>query len=128
MEVGVEAGRGGPARGSELFNKECPGRIVFDHIANRWGALIITALDDGPLRFHELRDRVGGISEKMLSQNLRTLTGDGLLAREVEPATPPRVSYALTPLGRDLVGHLRGLLDWIASRTEEILAAREGAR
>ncbi|WP_369332906.1 winged helix-turn-helix transcriptional regulator [Nonomuraea candida] len=64
---------------SDVFNSDCPGRTVFVHVTSRWGMLILAALRDGPLRFYLLRDRIGGISEKMLSQNLRDL---------VQPARP----------------------------------------
>ncbi|WP_246491866.1 winged helix-turn-helix transcriptional regulator [Actinomadura alba] len=109
---------------SDAFNTDCPGRAVFDHVTNRWGMLILAALGDGPMRFHQLRDRIGGISDKMLSQNLRALAGDGLIQREVEPTSPPQVFYTLTALGQELAAHLQGLLDWIALRTHDIVAAQ----
>lgn len=84
------------------FEEDCPSRVVLNHVASRWGVLILTSLHGGPMRFHELRDGIGGISEKMLAQNLRLLARDGLVERSVEASTPPRVSYALTPLGREL--------------------------
>ncbi|MCG5215275.1 winged helix-turn-helix transcriptional regulator [Streptosporangium sp. KLBMP 9127] len=110
---------------SDVYNSDCPGRAVLDHVTNRWGMLILTALGHGPLRFYLLRDRIGGISEKMLSQNLRTLARDGLINREVQPATPPSVTYALTPLGHELAGHLQGLVGWIAAHTGDILTAQQ---
>lgn len=106
------------------FDEDCPSRVVLNHVANRWGVLILTSLDAGPMRFHELRDGVGGISEKMLAQNLRLLARDGLVERSVEASTPPRVSYALTPLGRELSSQMRTLVDWIACRTDRIVAAQ----
>ncbi|MFJ4439090.1 winged helix-turn-helix transcriptional regulator [Streptomyces sp. NPDC088923] len=93
-------------------------------MTSRWGVLVLTSLRAGPLRFHELRDRIGGISEKMLSQNLRLLVRDGLVHREVEPAVPPRVSYTLTPLGAELAHPVQSLLDRIAARTPDIVTAR----
>ena len=108
----------------DVFHSDCPGREIFDHAASRWGALILCALSTGPHRFYELRDRIGGISEKMLSQNLRILARDGLVARTVEPATPPRVSYALTHLGTELANRLQGLIDWITLRADDVAAAR----
>ncbi|WP_084678631.1 winged helix-turn-helix transcriptional regulator [Actinopolymorpha alba] len=110
---------------SGLLAGDCPGRTLLSHVASRWAVLVLTALRDGPLRFHLLRDGVGGISEKMLSQTLRVLCRDGLVLREVEPTTPPKVSYGLTPLGKELVRKLQGLLDWITLRTDEIVAAWE---
>ncbi|UAK30978.1 helix-turn-helix transcriptional regulator [Nocardia asteroides] len=117
---------GGTARPvqSDAFNSECPAREVLDHITSRWGMLILTALGGGPLRFSELRDMIGGISEKMLSQTLRTLVRDGLVARSVEPTTPPRVNYELTALGRSLSVSLQQFLEWIRRHTAEVVAAQ----
>lgn len=114
----VEAGLGG-------FTADCPARSVLNHVSSRWGVLILAALQDGPMRFYVLRDRIGGISEKMLSQTLRTFVRDGLVAREVEPTVPPQVTYSLTPLGSELAGTVGVLVEWIARRIDEILAARE---
>lgn len=103
---------------------DCPGREVFDTITNRWSFLILMALKPGRLRFHALRDQVEGISERMLSQNLKTLCRDGLLDRQVEDSIPPKVSYALTPVGVDLVGVMEGLAGWIARNLPAIEDAR----
>jgi DNA-binding HxlR family transcriptional regulator len=113
-----------PDPSNDAFNKDCPGREVFDHVTSRWGILVLAALRDGPLRFYQLRDRIGGISEKMLSQNLRVLTRDGLVERMVEPDIPPKVSYRLSPLGQEGSAPLRTLLDWIALRSPDILLAQ----
>ncbi|EFG64304.1 winged helix-turn-helix transcriptional regulator [Streptomyces sp. SPB074] len=116
-----------PASGAadgDAFCGDCPGRTVLDHVTSRWGVLILASLRAGPLRFHELRDRIGGISEKMLSQNLRVLVRDGLVDRDVEPTVPPKVSYTLTPLGAELAVPLQSLVDWIATRTPDIVAAQ----
>ncbi|TQM15493.1 winged helix-turn-helix transcriptional regulator [Pseudonocardia kunmingensis] len=125
MPVGVEDTRHLPDPLSDAFNSDCPGRTVFVHLTNRWGILILTALRDGPLRFYLLRDRIGGISEKMLSQNLRAFVRDGLIEREVEPSVPPKVSYALTPLGVGAAEPLKALVAWIGTHTPEVLAAQE---
>ncbi|WP_280249575.1 winged helix-turn-helix transcriptional regulator [Nocardia abscessus] len=109
---------------SDAFNSECPAREVLDHITSRWGMLILTALGGGPLRFSELHGMIGGISEKMLSQTLRTLVRDGLVARTVEPTTPPRVSYELTPLGQGLTASLLQFLEWIRQHTADVVAAQ----
>ncbi|WP_411081518.1 winged helix-turn-helix transcriptional regulator [Streptomyces sp. cmx-18-6] len=110
---------------SDAFTADCPARTVLNHVSSRWGVLILAALQDGPMRFYVLRDRIGGISEKMLSQNLRVFVRDGLIAREVEPTVPPQVTYSLTPLGRELSVTLSGLVDWVTHRIDDILAARE---
>lgn len=108
----------------DVFHSDCPAREIFDHVTSRWGMLILCALGTGPHRFYELRDRIGGISEKMLSQNLRILARDGLIERTVEPATPPRVSYTLTPLGAELATRLQGLIKWITVRADDVATAQ----
>lgn len=110
---------------SDAFTADCPARTVLNHVSSRWGVLILAALQEGPMRFYVLRDRIGGISEKMLSQNLRVFVRDGLIAREVEPTVPPQVTYSLTPLGRELALTLGGLVEWITHRIGDVLAARE---
>ncbi|WP_416565225.1 winged helix-turn-helix transcriptional regulator [Nocardia testacea] len=124
MTVGSQARKTGWPSASDAFNSDCPAREVLDHITSRWGVLILTALGRGPLRFSELGATIGGISEKMLSQTLRTLVRDGLVSRSVEPVTPPRVSYELTDLGRGLTTSLHQFLDWIRLHTNEVVAAQ----
>ncbi|WP_017594957.1 winged helix-turn-helix transcriptional regulator [Nocardiopsis potens] len=116
---------GDPPAAGTVFDPDCPARIVLDHVTGRWGVLILRTLAGGPVRFAGLRDRIGGISEKMLSQTLRTLARDGLVERTVEPTTPPQVSYSLTALGAELTEPLGGLVDWIARRAPEVIAAQE---
>ncbi len=108
----------------DAFNSDCPVRTVLGHVAGRWGVLVLASLDDGRLRFFELRDRIGGISEKMLSQTLRTLVRDGLIERTVEHSSPPKVSYHLTQLGDDLTEPLLHLLERIRLRTADVIDAQ----
>ncbi|WP_405815916.1 helix-turn-helix transcriptional regulator [Streptomyces sp. NBC_01390] len=128
MEVGFEVTGEVTDRATvkpgDAFNDDCPGRHVLNHVTSRWGVLILSALSAGPLRFYMLRDRIGGISEKMLSQNLRILVRDGLIQRKVEPAAPPRVSYALTPLGAGLALRTQGVVDWITLHANDITEAQ----
>ncbi|TKT81286.1 helix-turn-helix domain-containing protein [Aquamicrobium sp. LC103] len=107
------------------MNADCPCRTVFEHLTSRWSLLVLVALGDGRLRFHALRDRVEGVSEKMLSQSLRTLVRDGMVSRHVEPTIPPRVSYELTPLGKEVSMPMRAISDWIGNRMTDIRAAQE---
>src|SRR5690606_7659717 len=86
----------------DVFAKACPSRGTLEHVTGRWGGLILGALYEGSLRFNELRRRVDGVSEKMLSQTLHALERDGLVHREAQPTNPPRVDYELTPLGREV--------------------------
>ncbi|NNH74150.1 helix-turn-helix transcriptional regulator [Nocardia uniformis] len=121
MEVGFQADGVSSTEGRDVFDSDCPARTVLDKLTSRWGVLILASLRDGPLRFHALRDGIGGISEKMLSQNLRTFTSYGLTERTVEPTTPPKVSYSLTPMGMEVAERLHGLLEWVSVNTEEIV-------
>jgi DNA-binding HxlR family transcriptional regulator len=108
-----------------VYTADFPARSVLDQITSRWGVLVLCALQDGPMRFYLLRDRIGGISEKMLSQTLRTFVRDGLVARDVAPTVPPQVTYSLTTLGQELAGTLGLLVRWVTHRMDDILAARE---
>ncbi|WP_069162088.1 winged helix-turn-helix transcriptional regulator [Nocardia altamirensis] len=121
MEVGSQASDSNATQQRDVFDKDCPARTVLDKLTSRWGVLILAALRCGPMRFHVLRDRIGGISEKMLSQNLRTFTEYGLTERTVEPTIPPQVSYALTPLGTEAAEQLHGLLAWVGANAETIV-------
>ncbi len=88
---------------SDVFNADCPCRPILDRVADKWTALVMGALEPGTRRFQELRREVGGVSQKMLTQTLRGLERDGLVSRRVYATVLPRVEYALTPLGRDLI-------------------------
>ncbi|GAB3172924.1 helix-turn-helix domain-containing protein [Myceligenerans halotolerans] len=96
---------------ADVFARNCASRAVFDDVTSKWASLALLALLDGRTRFNALRRRVDGVSEKMLSQNLRTLESDGLIIRDVIDVIPARVEYELTPLGREVAGHLRALAD-----------------
>ncbi|MFE9583241.1 winged helix-turn-helix transcriptional regulator [Nocardia sp. NPDC006044] len=126
MKVGSLAGGSTGATRQSIFDSDCPGRVVLDKLTSRWGVLILTALRDGPMRFHVLRDHIGGISEKMLSQNLRTFTDYGLTDRTVEPTIPPQVTYALTPMGMEVADRLHSLLDWVSINGEAIVKFQSG--
>ncbi|MGW3101797.1 winged helix-turn-helix transcriptional regulator [Streptomyces sp. NPDC001100] len=107
-----------------VFAKACPSRATLEHITGRWGGLTLCALHEGSLRFNELRRRVDGVSEKMLSQTLHALERDGLVLREAQPTNPPRVDYELTPLGHGVAERLMRLVDFMESRMDDVLAAR----
>ena len=109
----------------DSYAPACPGRSVLDHVTSRWGTLVLFALHDGTYRFSELRRRVGGVSEKMLSQTLRLLEEDGFVLRRDYGEVPPRVEYELTPMGKELAKLVAGLGKWIAANTTRVLAARE---
>ncbi|MFB9906066.1 winged helix-turn-helix transcriptional regulator [Allokutzneria oryzae] len=107
-----------------VYLRGCPSRDLLELIANKWTALLVGALEEGPKRFGELRRRVEGISQKVLTQNLRTLERDGMITRTVFPTTPPSVEYALTPLGRTVTMHLAAIRGWAEQHTAEIYSAR----
>lgn len=108
------------------YRQDCPSRRLLDRIGDRWTVLIVGALDPGPQRFGALAARVGGISQKMLAQTLRSLERDGFVTRTVYPEIPPRVEYELTALGRSLQVPLRALEEWaIANMTEVVHHERE---
>jgi len=108
-----------------VFAKACPSRGTLEHVTGRWGGLTLGALHEGSLRFNELRRRVDGVSEKMLSQTLQALERDGLVHREAQPTNPPRVDYELTPLGHEVAERLLGLIHLLEGRMGDVLAARE---
>jgi DNA-binding HxlR family transcriptional regulator len=109
----------------DTFDSRCPSRAIADQVTTRWGTLIIAALITGPHRFSALHQRIGGISQKMLSQNLKSLARSGLVDRHVEPTTPPQVTYSLTALGESLAEPLCALLSWFGAHTDALLAAQQ---
>lgn len=111
-------------RGSP-YRADCPTRHILDRIGDRWTVLIVVALWDGSVRFSELRRRVEGISQKMLTQTLRGLERDGLVRRTVSSEVPVRVDYSLTEAGRTLREPLRALEEWSIAHLGDVSAAQE---
>jgi DNA-binding HxlR family transcriptional regulator len=97
---------------------------VLARIGDKWSVFVIGSLAHKTMRFNELRRKIGGISQRMLTLTLRGLERDGLVTRTVYPTIPPRVDYELTPLGRTLVGPLRGIADWAAANMPNMIQAR----
>src|SRR5580692_491096 len=111
-------------------NKDLPSdcRAISDllaRIGDKWSVLVVSRLGKGPLRFNELRRAIGGISQRMLTLTLRGLERDGLITRTVFPTIPPRVDYALTALGRDLLIPVSALGEWATRNQVKIARARE---
>ncbi len=102
----------------------CPGHEVLAALSDKWVTLVVSALADGPLRHSELARVVAGATQKMLTQTLRKLERDGLVARTVTPAVPPRVDYELTDLGRDLLPLQRAIKAWAETHIDRIHRAR----
>ncbi|HXH64631.1 MAG TPA: helix-turn-helix domain-containing protein [Mariprofundaceae bacterium] len=111
---------------NRLSRNACPAvREVLNRVGDKWSVLIVALLGDGPKRFNELRRAVDGISQRMLTLTLRGLERDGLISRSVEPTIPPRVDYALTPLGCTLLDPIMSLAAWAEHNREAIQAARD---
>ncbi|AUH02531.1 helix-turn-helix domain-containing protein [Pectobacteriaceae bacterium CE70] len=108
----------------ELLNVNCPSRDILKRITSRWGVLIFIALKDETLRFSELRRKIGGVSERMLSQTLRYMEEDGFIKRIAYPVVPPHVEYSLTPLGEEIQERIAGLADWLETNIHQIMAQR----
>src|SRR5438094_10369797 len=107
---------------ASVLDAQCPSRLVLDRIADKWTALIIQLLSKRTLRYAELHREIGGISQKMLTQTLRSLERDGLVERRVYPVVPPKVEYSLSKLGRTLFEPLRALCHWSEKHLAELLA------
>lgn len=107
------------------YDRNCPTRRVLDRIGDRWTVLVVGSLSAGPLRYGELRERIDGISQKMLTQTLRGLERDGLVSRTVTAQIPPRVDYELTQAGRSLQDPLQALETWAKEHMTDILRARD---
>jgi DNA-binding HxlR family transcriptional regulator len=108
------------------YTQGCPSRQLLDRIGDRWTVLIVGALDEGPRRFGEIAGRVGGISQKMLAQTLRSLERDGFVTRTAFPVVPPRVDYELTDLGRSLQQPLLALERWAVDNMDAVASHRDG--
>lgn len=111
-------------RSTACFASDCPIRDVLDRLGDRWTVLVLKELEDGTLRFGEIRRRIEDISQRMLSQTLRRLEQDGLVARAVHPTIPPRVDYTLTPLGHSLLEPIHRMVRWAVDNHAAIRAAR----
>lgn len=119
----------------DAFLAGCPSRQLLDRVSDKWVALVLAALgsdcptepDGAPrsMRYSELARRLAGVSQKMLTQTLRSLERDGLLTRTVTPTVPVTVSYQLTELGTSLQHLMRGVKSWAEANMAEVLTNRE---
>jgi len=110
----------------DVMSAACPTRQVLGRVANKWTMLVITALsDEEVLRFSQLRRRVEGVTQKVLTQTLRGLERDGLVDRAVYPTVPVTVEYRLTSLGRSLASAVSVIKAWAYENIEELERARE---
>jgi DNA-binding HxlR family transcriptional regulator len=107
------------------YDRDCPTRRLLDRIGDQWTVLIVGALTGGPLRFTEIGRRVDGISQKVLTQTLRSLVRDGILTRTAYAVIPPKVEYELTSLGRNLSEPLEMLDRWARQHMASVQDARD---
>ncbi len=114
-------------RRGDVMTRECPSRLVLNHLTSRWGVLVLIALETGTQRFSELRRSIGGVSERMLAQTLQQLESDGLVRRHAHRVVPPHVDYCLTPLGQGAAQKVRELTDWLELNIGEIIEYRRSA-
>jgi DNA-binding HxlR family transcriptional regulator len=108
----------------DAYMAECPSRRLLDRISDKWVALAVKSLMDGPKRYSEVSHQLAGVSQKMLTQTLRGLERDGMVTRTVTPSVPVRVDYELTPLGESLAGVLAQLKAWAEQHMPEVDRAR----
>ncbi|HVI46699.1 MAG TPA: helix-turn-helix domain-containing protein [Chitinophaga sp.] len=104
----------------------CPVRTIMDRFGDKWSVLVIIILgSEGTMRFNELSNTIGDVSQKMLTVTLRTLEADGLVSRKTYPEIPPRVEYKLTAMGESLLPHIDGLAGWAFANMKQITQHRE---
>ena len=108
----------------DAFIAACPTRKLLDRLSDKWVTLILAALAGGALRYGDLSRKIAGVSQKMLTQTLRSLERDGLVIRTVTPSVPVRVDYELTELGLSLQAVMRAVKHWAEANIEQVEAAR----
>lgn len=110
--------------GYDVYSRLCPTRLVLDRIADKWSMLVLGRLRQGPRRFNALRREVDGVSQKVLSQTLKALERDGLVARRAFPTVPVTVEYSATPLGLTLGEVVAAVGRWAEANIEEVTTAQ----
>ena len=106
------------------FAGRCPIRDVLDRLGDRWTLLVLMELQSEVLRFSAIKKQIPDISPRMLAQTLRHLEFDGLISRKIYPTIPPKVEYALTPLGQSMLKPVSALIDWASDNHDAVRAAR----
>ena len=109
----------------QVLSNECPSREILEHLTTKWSVLVLRCLSDGVHRFSELKQRIEGVSEKMLAQTLKVLEKDGFLIRTVYPVVPPKVEYQLTILGAQAAEKMTLVTGWIERNLPEILENKQ---
>lgn len=106
------------------YSADCPTRLILDRVGDKWAVLILLLLKAGPVRFNRLRRAIEGISQKMLSQTLKSLERDGLIHRRAIATVPVTVEYSITPLGITLATAVDPLRDWAERNLKDVTAAQ----
>ena len=114
-----------PDPGYDSFDADCPTRQLLDELSDKWVCLVIVALVNGPQRHSELRRRLNGVSQKMLTQTLRAMERDGIVTRTVTAGVPVRVDYELTELGVSLTSVVHAVKLWAEAHMDSVAQARE---
>jgi DNA-binding HxlR family transcriptional regulator len=120
----MSSGTASPDGRFDVLAEACPTRQLISRVGDRWSLLVLYALENQTLRFQQLRREVQGVSQKMLTQTLRVLERDGLVRRTVYASVPPKVEYALTPLGASLAEPVAAIRVWAYAHMDEIDQAR----
>jgi len=109
---------------ANAYSADCPTRQILDRVGDKWAVLILLLLGQEPVRFNQLRRAIEGISQKMLSQVLKSLERDGLIRRRAIATVPVTVEYSITPLGHTLAAAVDPLRDWAERNLKQVLAAQ----
>ena len=133
VTIMVNKGKAGKKKYKEIFEvaqitrfQICPIRDIISRISDKWSMLAILALGGfGKLRFNELKNKIGDVSQRMLTVTLRNLEGDGLVSRKIYPEVPPRVEYELTALGHSLLEQYAVFAEWASTNGEIIIKSRK---
>ena len=107
------------------FDENCPSRSLFDNIADKWSMMVISVLEAEPMRFNAIKRQLEGVTQKALTQCLRRLERNGLISRRIIETSPIGVEYAITPLGRSLLGPFQALHGWTLDNLDEVERARQ---
>ncbi len=113
-----------PGHDKQVFRADCASRPILDQIADKWSMLILAVLCAQPLRFNAIKRRLEGITQKALTQALRRLERNGIVARRVIPVSPVAVEYSVTPLGRTLQQPFAALYGWTVDHLPDIEQAQ----
>ncbi|MDQ0779795.1 DNA-binding HxlR family transcriptional regulator [Streptomyces aurantiacus] len=122
-EGGTDAGAnvGNDVGNDTVYRSDCPSRPILDQIADKWSMMVMAVLDK-PTRFNEIKRRLEGVTQRVLTQTLRRLERNGMVVRRVLPTSPVGVEYSLTPLGESLREPFGRLYDWTVNNADEIRA------